>query len=259
MSVTSKSPLDVLVMAWAVAKRALPAYRHANSPKKFTQHQLFACLVLKNFQRLDYRGITEQLLDCPSLTEAIELDYIPHYTTLQKAAQRLLACEAVQSLLDETVAMQMGRRKRVPDAAIDSTGLEATCASAYFVRRRKTKDSPWKTIVYQRYPKLSLVSDVRTHFILAYRVGKGPRPDVDEFQGLIDQASKRVRLHRILADAGYDSEPNHQFARDKLRLRTIIPAKHGRPTGKPASGRYRRLINSASMPIRTVNEAKSKR
>lgn len=242
MSVTSKSPLDVLVTAWAVAKKALPAYRHVNSPKKFTQHQLFACLVLKNFQRLDYRGITEQLLDCPSLTEAIELDYIPHYTTLQKAAQRLLACEAVQSLLDETVAMQMGRRKRVPDAAIDSTGLEATCASAYFVRRRKTKDSPWKTVVYQRYPKLSLVSDVRTHFILAYRVGKGPRPDVDEFRGLIDQASKRVRLHRILADAGYDSEPNHQFARDKLRLRTIIPAKHGRPTDKPASGRYRRLM-----------------
>lgn len=49
MSVTSKSPLDVLVTAWAVAKRALPAYRHVKSPNKFTQHQLFACLVLKNF------------------------------------------------------------------------------------------------------------------------------------------------------------------------------------------------------------------
>ncbi|PQO30433.1 hypothetical protein DTL21_24065 [Bremerella cremea] len=96
----------------------------------------------------------------------------------------------------------MGRRKRVPDAAIDSTRLEATCASGYFVRRRKTKDSPWKTVVYQRFPKLSLVSDVDKHFILAICVGNGPRPDVDEFQGLIDQAAKRVRLHRILADAG---------------------------------------------------------
>ncbi|PQO40122.1 hypothetical protein C5Y96_01950 [Blastopirellula marina] len=81
--------MDVLVTARTVAKQALPAYRHVNSPKMFTQHQLFACLVLKNFQRLDYRGITEQLLDCQSLTEAIELDYIPHYTTLQKATQRL--------------------------------------------------------------------------------------------------------------------------------------------------------------------------
>lgn len=74
-----------------------------------------------------------------------------------------------------------------------------------FLRRRKTKDSLWKTVVYQRFPKLSLVSDVGTHFILAVRVGNGPRPDVDDFQGLIDQAAKRVRLHRILADAGYDS------------------------------------------------------
>jgi len=40
MSVTSKSPLDFLVTAWAVAKRALPACRQMNSPKKFTQHQL---------------------------------------------------------------------------------------------------------------------------------------------------------------------------------------------------------------------------
>lgn len=90
--------------------------------------------------------------------------------------------------------MQMGRRKRVPDAAIDSTGLEATCASAFFVRRRNTQESLWKKLVYRRSPKLSLVSDVRTHFILAYRVGKGPRTDVDEIQGLIDQAPKRVRL-----------------------------------------------------------------
>lgn len=111
-----------------------------------------------------------------------------------------------------------------------------------FLRRRKTKDSLWKTVVYQRFPKLSLVSDVCTHFILAVRIGNGPRPDIDEFRGLIDHAPRRVRLHRILADAGYDSEPNHQFARDKLRLRTIIPAKHGRPTDKPASGRYRRLM-----------------
>ncbi|MBI1246833.1 hypothetical protein GC197_03185 [bacterium] len=120
MSVTSNSPLDVLVTAWAVAKQALPAHRHLNSPKKFTQHQLFACLVLKNCLRLDYRGVVEQLLDCPSLCEAIELNYIPHYTTLQKAAQRLLACDAVQSLLDKTVAMQMGRRKCVPAAAVET-------------------------------------------------------------------------------------------------------------------------------------------
>ena len=138
----------------------------------------------------------------------------------------------------------MGRRSVVQDTAIDSTGLSATCASAYFVRRRNRKESPWKTVSYHRYPKLGVVSDVTNHFILAFQSGRGPKPDVDEFEGLISQACTRVRLKCVIADAGYDSESNHQFAREKMSLRTIIPPKHGRPTEKPAKGRYRRLMQT---------------
>ena len=138
----------------------------------------------------------------------------------------------------------MQRRTRVKNAAIDSTGLGATSASAYFVKRRATKESPWKTITYRRYPKLGVVTDVANHFILAFESGKRPFPDVGEFKGLIKQAAARVRLKTVLADAGYDSESNHKFAREELSLRTIIPPKHGRPTDKPAKGRYRRLMQT---------------
>ena len=79
----------------------------------------------------------------------------------------------------------MQRRTRVKNAAIDSTGLGATSASAYFVKRRATKESPWKTITYRRYPKLGVVTDVANHFILAFESGKRPFPDVGEFKGLI--------------------------------------------------------------------------
>ena len=48
----------------------------------------------------------------------------------------------------------------------------------------------------------------------------------------------------MLADAGYDSEGNHAYARDEYGVRTIIPPKHGRPTTKPAAGRYRRLMQT---------------
>ena len=156
MSVTSKSPKAVLLTALKIARRSLPAYGHKYSPRKFTQHQLFACLVLKNFLKTDYRGVTEHLRDCPSLTEVIELKQIPHFTTLQKAAKRLLVSQAAQRLLDATVNDQMGRRTIVPDAAIDSTGLGATCASAYFVKRRSRKENPWKTMVYHRRRGLRL-------------------------------------------------------------------------------------------------------
>ena len=244
MARTSKSPKNVVQAALCVARRSLPTYAHRCSPKVFTQHQLFACLVLKNFLKTDYRGVVAHLQDHPSLVEMMELKRVPHFTTLQKATRRLLSADRARRLLDETVRQQMGRKKRVQDAAIDSTGLQCGTASAYFVRRRKKVGSPWKTVTYHRYPKLGLVCDTRNHFILSFRVGSGPRPDVDEFRPLVADALKRVRLSRMVADAGYDSEPNHQFARDSHGVRTIIPPKHGRPTDKPATGRYRRLMQT---------------
>lgn len=77
-------------MAHAIARESLPAYAHRFSPKKFTQHQHFACLVLKSMFDLDYRGVVALLSDCTDLCRAIDLNHIPHCTMLQKAARRLL-------------------------------------------------------------------------------------------------------------------------------------------------------------------------
>jgi len=73
---TSKRPKRVLVEGLAVAKASLPAYSHRFSPKKFTLHQLFACLVLKDFYSLTYRGTVGLLADCDSLCEAIGLQEV---------------------------------------------------------------------------------------------------------------------------------------------------------------------------------------
>lgn len=87
---TTKSPRKVLLAAYECGKRALPPYAHRFSPQKFTQHQLFACLALKEFLKLDYRGLMHLLLDSPDLCAVIEMNGVPHWTTLQKAADRLL-------------------------------------------------------------------------------------------------------------------------------------------------------------------------
>jgi DDE family transposase len=242
VATTSKSPRAVLLAALETARRSLPEYRSKHSPKKFTQHQLFACLVLKNFLRTDYRGVVAHLRDCSSLCETVGLRHVPHFTTLQKAARRLLCAPVAKRLLDAAVRQHLGRKRKVPTVALDSTGLESSAASAYFIKRRVRTSQPWKTVVYHRYAKLGLVCDTGRHFIVSLRVGRGPRPDVDEFRLLVSDALARVRLSLVIADAGYDSEANHVFARDQHRLRTIIPAKHGRPTDKPAAGRYRRLM-----------------
>lgn len=244
MAITSKSPKAVARAALAAAQRTLPFYTHPNSPKKFTQHQLFACLVLKNFFKTDYRGIVAHLADDSALREVLGLDCVPHFTTLQKASRHLLASAPVRRVLESTIRMHYGRRRRIESSAADSTGLECSAASGYFVRRRHRAAEPWKTVVYHRYPKLGLICDTSCHFILGIGVGRGPRPDVDELEALLSEALRSVALLRLVADAGYDSESNHRFARECCDIRTLIPPKHGRPTSKPAKGRYRRLMQT---------------
>lgn len=244
VAVTSKSPQAVARAALESAQRVLPFYTHLNSPKKFTQHQLFACLVLKNFLKTDYRGVVAHLRDHPKLREVLRLKSVPHFTTLQKASRRLLAAEPVRRLLESTIRLRYGRRRSIASSAVDSTGLECTAASGYFVKRRHRVSGPWKTVVYHRYPKLGLVCDTSCHFILSIRVGRGPRPDVDELVPLLSAALRSMLIECLSADAGYDSESNHRFARERCGIRTLIPAKHGRPTEKPARGHYRRLMQT---------------
>jgi hypothetical protein len=88
MSLTTKSPLKVAKEALAAGEQSLARYGHKHSPKKYTQAQLFAILVLKHFFRTDYRGIVAILADSHDLQRALRLSAIPHYTTLSHAARR---------------------------------------------------------------------------------------------------------------------------------------------------------------------------
>ena len=118
---TSKSPKAVARAALLAAQRVLPFYTHPNSPKVFTQHQLFACLVLKNFWKTDYRGVVAQLADHPQLCEVLRLTRVPHFTTLQKASRHLLASQSVRRVLESTIRLHYGRRRRVASSAVAST------------------------------------------------------------------------------------------------------------------------------------------
>ena len=86
------------------------------------------------------------------------------------------------------------------------------------MNRRRYVGGPWKTVVYHRYPKLSLVCDVGSHFIIACQTARGPKVDITEFQPLVTEALARARLSQLAADAGYDSEANHRFAREACRF-----------------------------------------
>jgi Transposase DDE domain/Transposase domain (DUF772) len=239
MGRTSKSPKRILQVAHAVGLRQLPAYSHRFSPKKFTLPQLFACLVLKEFMRLDYRKLSALLEDTPRWAAAIGLTSVPHFSTFQKAADRLLRAKHAQRLLDETVcaAQRIGIvRKQVALAALDGTGFETRHNSAYYVKRReRAGKTGYQTTTYTRYPSANFVCVCRSHF----GTGRGPGPDDPYYEPALRQTARRITVNTLLADAGFDSERAHIFARDVCGMRAIIPATRGRPTTKLLRGHHR--------------------
>lgn len=243
MSISSKSPRKVALAALSVGKDALPDHSHRFAPKTYTQPQLFACLVLKRFFKTDYRGIAELLADATAIRQAIGLKRVPHFTTLQKAERRLLQLPQMRRLLNGSVRLVMRYKHEVQRVAADSTGLQAGHVSQYFVRRRAAGTNQWQHTTYRRFPKIAMIGDTASHLILSIHTGLGPRPDVDELARLLDELCPHVRVSHLLADAGYDSEWNHVYARDYHGILTTIPARVGRPTDKPPAGKYRRLMH----------------
>ena len=264
---TSKSPRRVLVFAYVTARFALRPYSHPCSPKKFTQQQLFACLVLKEFLRLDYRKLAALLKDTPELCRAIDLDVVPHFTTFQKAARRLLSARPARRLLDHTIHVGVAVRRikrRVNLGALDGTGFESRHVSSYYVRRRESVGNlrgKWRSLTYHRYPKAGILCDCASHMIVAIVPGHGPKPDSLHYRQALREAQRRVKLLTLCADAGYDSEGAHEYARYECGIRSLIPPLIGRRTAKPPSGYWRRQMKnrlhttrySARWQVETVN------
>lgn len=238
---TSKSPLAVAQVAYAAAGKALPSYSHGKSPHKFTLPQLAACLVLKEFFATDYRGIAAILEDTTDLRRVLELTSVPHFTTLQKAATRLTARPAVRRLIMSTLAM--ARRFGIAAdpvrlAALDGTGFESRHVSRYFTERR---NQDLARVPYARFPKAGILADTSNHLVITGIPALGPRYDIVHFKPALDAAAPVTGIMTLAADAGYDSEANHTYAREKHGIRLIAPAYSRRWKTIPR-GRYRRQM-----------------
>ena len=86
----TKSPMALAHEALIAAQQALAPYSNKYSPHRYTQAQLFALLVLRQFFKTDYRGVIQLLHDFSDLRTILQLRKIPHYSTLCYAERRLL-------------------------------------------------------------------------------------------------------------------------------------------------------------------------
>jgi hypothetical protein len=248
-------------VAYALARRFLPEHSHRFSRRTFTLPQLFACLVVREVMRLSYRRTEALLRDSPQWLADIGLARPPDHNTLCRAFGLLCTRRRLGRALDLQAALLRHQRRlgltRKPLVA-DSTHYEQRHRSRHYERRCRRmglapggKFSPRPGISadearrreVRRLPKLTLAGAAACHLILAARTHLGGRSDSPDWAPLLRDACRRARVPNAVADAGFDSEENHRLARSELGVRSIIPARIGRPSAKAPAGRWRRHMS----------------
>lgn len=260
---TSRSSLELMHRAYELGRRVWPDYDSPFSRHDFTRPQLFACLVVRESLRLSYRKTQAFLTDVPDWLASIQMARAPDHNTLWRSFGALLKPRKVKRALDlmaTDVHDALGTDLRAKPLTIDSTCYEPRHRSRHYDRVcRKMADKQadrtdkhpgkWgksvnasRSAKLKRMPKLALASAAASHHILAARAAIGNGSDAPDFEPLLFHAWRRAPVKTVVADAGYDSEQNHRSARLDMNVRSIIPPKIGRPSERPPTQRFRRLM-----------------
>ena len=101
----TRSALQVARDALAAGEAALAPHSGRHSRRDYTQPQLFALLVPRQFLRSDCRGVVALAAERRELRQALGLGKVPHYSTLARGAPRLPAGA-------ERMARPVGKRDR---------------------------------------------------------------------------------------------------------------------------------------------------
>jgi hypothetical protein len=214
--------LNVARLSMRAARRCVSTYSCRKSRHDFTQPQLIACLVLRAYLCTTYRGVVELLAEMPDVRQAMGLERLPHYTTLQKLNGKAHVVRIVEAMLGEILRSVTGESvAEVRDAAMDSTGLSTTNASVYY-RARVLKDSR-RSRKQGRYIKISVAIVCGLLMPCALTVAMGPRPDTTETPLLLEQMMRTVRPGALYADRGFDAESIHVTCREHLGVESWVP------------------------------------
>lgn len=183
----------VAELAYDIAKRHLPRYRHKNSPHRFTWPQLVACVLLTFYLDYSYRDMEDWLLVSDKICRALDLHEIPDHSTLCRAFHKV-DVQLLQAL--HRLLLQNMRVKEVA-IAIDSTGFSTEQASAYYSFRNGRPKRDWV--------KGAFAVGTSSQLILGTCASYGRYQDSVLLKSLRRQSKTYARRkYALLADAGFD-------------------------------------------------------
>ena len=200
-----------------------PKYLHRFGPKTYELWQHIFGLFVKSYCQLSYRS-TIYFLKYLGFSVAAK-------STLQRYSAKL-SSPFWQTVFDKTVSSKSSI------GAIDSTGLERSKASFYYVKRIGS-------VKVRRYFQLSVLSSGNK--IISLRLRSKPSHETKDVKYLFARAKRSPST--VLMDKGYDAEWIHKFFAQR-NVRSIAPVRKGWRKGfyrkKLAIGFPQKLYNKRS-------------
>ena len=175
-----------------------------------------------------------RLAEHHELREALGMTRVPDHTTLYRCLRRLevsdfdqLLATTIQQMPPSTESNAQPTAPPGTTVAVDATGLTPGAISTFFVNRVRDRGEGFS---WRHWTKWVVVADLPRQLILAQMARPGPTNDEAFLPTLLEQARNLTPIACVLADAEFDSEPNHRFIRQDLGAMSVIPAKRGKAT-----------------------------
>lgn len=104
--------------------------------------------------------------------------------------------------------------------AVDSTGIKVTNRGEWILDKWKNKR------IRKGFIKIHVAVDIKTKKIVSMRVTKEDVHDGKMLKELVDDASKRYSIKKVMADGGYDSKDNFRYLDEMNMIPTIKVRKN---------------------------------
>lgn len=232
-------------------------YSHKFSKKMYGNWTHIVLLALRQRMDKSYREFIAILEVCTEILDMLGIAKTPHFTTLQKATQRLRV-SFLERIMSGFVFLTMAVQIRT---GIDATGFQLTRASAHYTTVLKKNKKARRRI--KKYLKLTTFVDLDRQLIISQKIRRSPRHDTIDFKptvhkgkDVLDHAKKTVRSFD--GDKGYDSEENRRVvveelgAEDRIKIRNKDVPIH-RTRGRHRK-RYKRRCKRLRANYRSKNE-----